>query len=422
MKVARRSALAACAVALVSCSPPLNDHAPDLSPQFGTLAYDSVEHLAYSRGGTLYAAGFWGSGRNTFSAPRTKGEAFLRRYNSSGHLIWESFFDLDPSYTYGGRGVRVVDMAVDGRANVYVGWTEEYQVGEGNWVALSRFGTFTPDGSLRYRRSLHVDQAVVDPSGNAYVHSGDRLLKLSPSGVTLWSKREFGGSNFVYDLVLASDGSLYTLNYEGVVGRYRGDSGARVWQRKLLRGFADVAPPPNGNCQAGCADNVAYRLQPGLSGELHVVGGPTYLAFDPDAEGGIRFTHDLSFFRFSDDGNKLNQAFLFTADRERCGDYFCPPYTWPDYEAATGRDGNTYVTTALDGDAFITKVNRQGVRVWSKRFGTPEFDVPIDVATYSGNEVYLGGVTDGSLVHRQLGGGDAFVRKLSGNGTVVWTR
>lgn len=415
--------LAACALTLVSCSqPPNRIQVPDLAPQFGTLGHDTIEQMAYSRGGTLYAAGFWNSGRDTYSAPKTKGEAFLRRYNSSGHLIWETFFDLDPAYTYGGRGVRVVDMAVDKRANVYVAWNEEYQVEHSRWVAKSRFGKFAPDGSLKYRKSLYVDQAVVDPGGHAYVHSGDRLIKLSPTGGILWSKRGFGGLNFVTDLTPSSDGNLYTLNNEGVVGKYRGGNGTRVWQKKLLAGFGKVVPPPNGNCQAGCADGVLYKIQPGLAGEFYVVGGPYTLTFDAEVGGGIRSSHDVNFFRFDKDGGKLKQTYLFTGDREWCGDYFCPPYTWPDYEAATGKDGNTYIVTSLGGDAFVMKVDRRGAQVWSKRFGTPEFDVAIDVATYYGNEVYVGGMTDGSLIHRHLGEGDAFLRKLTGSGSPVWTR
>lgn len=424
--IARPHLFAAAVFTLVisACSGPTDDVQPaDLSPQFGTFGYDSVEHVAYGRAGVLYAVGSWSDERDSDSPPRTKTETFLRRYNSSGHLLWETFFDVDPAYdSYGGRGVKVSDMAVDGSGNVYIGWRVEYQVSDNAWKSAPYLSKVAPDGRLEYRKALWVDQVVVDLRGNAYVHSGDALIKFSPSGSKVWLKRGFGGMSSIEDLTLSDAGNVYTVTTEGFVGKYRGSSGARIWKKKVLPGFSEVTPPPLGSCSSTCGDGVSYRIQAGLEDEVHVVGGRYTVAFNE--VGGLDYSHDVNFFRFSPDGSRLVRSRLFTADRESCGpgNAYCPPYSWPNFELAADRDGYTYVATSLGGDASVTKVGRWGTRLWSKRFGTPEFDVALDVAAYRSSEVFVGGMTDGALVHRQLGGGDAFLTSLDGRGNRRWTR
>lgn len=346
----------------------------------------------------------------------------MRRYNSSGHLLWETFFDVDPAYdSYGGRGVKVNDMAVDGGGNVYIGWRIEYQVTDNAWRSVPYLSKVAPDGRLKYRKSLWVDQVVVDPLGNAYVHSGDELIKFSPSGSKVWLKRGFGGMNSTEDLTLSGAGNIYTVTTEGFVGKYRGSSGAGIWKKKVLPGPSEVTPPPVGSCSSACGDGVSYRIQAGLADEVHVVGGRYTLAFNQ--VGGLDHAHHLSFFRFGPDGVRRSRSRLFTADRESCGpgNAYCPPYSWPNFELAADRDGHTYVATSLAGDASVTKVNRRGGQVWSKRFGTPKFDVALDVAAYRSGEVFVGGMTDGALVHRPLGLGDAFLTRLDRRGNRLWT-
>lgn len=184
--IARPHLVVAAVLTLVTsaCNGPTADRQPtDLSPQFGAFGYDSVEHVAYGSAGLLYAVGSWSDERDSDSLPRTKTETFLRRYNRSGHLLWETLFDAGPAYdSYGGRGVKVNDMAVDGGGNVYIGWRIEYRVTDNAWRSVPYLSKVAPDGRLKYRKSLWVDQVVVDPLGNAYVHSGDELIKFSPSG------------------------------------------------------------------------------------------------------------------------------------------------------------------------------------------------------------------------------------------------
>lgn len=424
--IARPNLVVAAVLTLVTsaCSGPTADINPaDLSPQFGTFGYDSVEHVAYGKAGLLYAVGSWSDERDTDSPPQTKTETFLRRYNSSGHLPWETFFDVDPAYDrYGGRGVKVSDMAVDGSGNVYIGWRVEYQIEDKVWKSTPYLSKIAPDGRLEYRKALWVDQLVVDPGGNAYVHSDDELIKFSPTGSQVWLKRGFWGVNIIEDLTLLGTDNIYTVSTEGLIGKYQGSTGARIWKKKVLPSFSEVTTPPVGTCSSSCGEGVSYRIQAGLADEVHVVGGRYTVAFNQ--VGGLDYSHEVNFFRFDPDGARLVRSRLFTADRESCGPAkaYCPPYSWPNFELAADRDGRTYVATSLGGDASVTKVGRWGVRLWSKRFGAAEFDVALDVAAYRSGEVFIGGMTDGDLVHRQLGGGDAFLTRLDGRGNRIWTR
>lgn len=86
--------------------------------------------------------------------------------------------------------------------------------------------------------------------------------------------------------------------------------------------------------------------------------------------------------------------------------------------------GNAYVATgASNDDAVVTKHNRSGTLLWSKVFGSgAPLDGATSVATYDGSEVFVGAVTYGYLVHRNLGGSDAVMREVNSSGDRVWTR
>jgi hypothetical protein len=85
--------------------------------------------------------------------------------------------------------------------------------------------------------------------------------------------------------------------------------------------------------------------------------------------------------------------------------------------------GNT--TGNLDGlnkgsdDAFIRKYD--GGVVWAQQFGTRSYDVATDVVVDTAGNSYVLGYTDGALGFK-LGADDVFLRKYNASGTVVWTR
>jgi len=84
---------------------------------------------------------------------------------------------------------------------------------------------------------------------------------------------------------------------------------------------------------------------------------------------------------------------------------------------------------SLDGpnksgdDAFIRMYARSGALLWGRQFGTPYRDRAAGVASPSNGEVYVVGTTGGNLaVPGSSGGYDAFIRKYTSGGYLLWTR
>jgi hypothetical protein len=258
---------------------------------------------------------------------------------------------------------------------------------------------------------------VADSSGNVYALSGGNLIKYSPTGAKLWQKSGFSG---ISSFAASSAGNVYTVNSQGFVGKYSGSTGALTWSKKVLPGASEVS---YGECYYEyCNASVYYKIRAGLSDEFHTIGGRTRNDFDGDSC--ESYDQNVTFSRFSKDGVRQKQTNLLTLSGSWCGYYYDPdgPYGWTQFEATTDSLGNTYVATSVSEDGSVTKVSRTGTVSWSKRFGTAKFDAAMDVATYDGSEVFVGGVTEGFLVHRHLGNGDAFLREMNSSGNQVWTR
>jgi hypothetical protein len=92
------------------------------------------------------------------------------------------------------------------------------------------------------------------------------------------------------------------------------------------------------------------------------------------------------------------------------------------YVAGT-TDGTLRGQTAAGGDdAFVRAYDRHGKVLWTRQFGTPTADYGFQ-AVADGSGVVVVGSTDGDLWGRgRLGQGDAFLRKYSPRGRLLWTR
>lgn len=74
-------------------------------------------------------------------------------------------------------------------------------------------------------------------------------------------------------------------------------------------------------------------------------------------------------------------------------------------------------------DAYITKYDSLGNQVWAKLLGTSASDFSNTIAKDSNNNLYIGGLTSGSLSGNiSQGGQDAFVAKYDGLGNQVWVK
>ncbi|HEY9824140.1 MAG TPA: SBBP repeat-containing protein [Stenomitos sp.] len=99
---------------------------------------------------------------------------------------------------------------------------------------------------------------------------------------------------------------------------------------------------------------------------------------------------------------------------------------------ATDSNGNVFITGITEGslggtnmglsDAWVAKFSPQGTLVWIKQLGTSWGDSSSGVATDSSGNVFITGFTGGALGGTNRGSGDAWVAKFSPQGTLMWKR
>lgn len=103
-----------------------------------------------------------------------------------------------------------------------------------------------------------------------------------------------------------------------------------------------------------------------------------------------------------------------------------------DIAVALDTDGSIYVggttsgsfpghTNAGDIDAFVRKYNASGTEIWTRQFGTANFDQVFGVSINTAS-IYVAGLTEGAFgTSTNAGDSDIFVRKYDSSGNVVWT-
>ena len=282
---------------------------------------------------------------------------------------------LGTSGTDAGRGV-----ATDSLGNIYVtGWTE---------------------GDLDGHAS-HGYQDIF-------------LIKYDASGAILWSKL-LGTSEDDQGAGIAIDSSdhIYVTGYTGDINQRGEDvfltkfdtSGNALWTEQIDTG--------------GSEEGVAVATD--SSGNIYITGYT-----DADLDGYVNQGEDDIFLaKYDANGTKLWAKELGTRGDEE------------GMSVATDSLGNVYVTGwttgDLDGnknqggtwpvDAFLIKYDTNGTKLWTKQFGTNEWDEGHGVVTDSLGNIYVTGWTAGNLDGNASNGyTDIFLTKYDTNGTKLWTK
>ena len=75
------------------------------------------------------------------------------------------------------------------------------------------------------------------------------------------------------------------------------------------------------------------------------------------------------------------------------------------------------------GDAYLTKYDGDGNQLWARQFGSQFLDQASGVAVDTGGNVYVAGITWGTLRGQDhFGGRDGFVKGYDSDGNELWTR
>ena len=276
------------------------------------------------------------------------------------------------------------------------------------------------------------------------------VVKFSGDGSPLWSTY-LGGRDDDYGVGIALDGTgnvLVTgrtwssgwvsggfdttfgdLDYwDGFVAKLSGN-GAHLWSTYLGGNGPDNGYGDEGNDIA--VDGEGSVFVTGSTGSSGWISG----GFDTTFGGG---NYDPFVVKLSGDGSHLWSTYL-GGDSVDHG-----------YGIAVDGAGNVFVTGATsspgwvsggfdttyngDGDGFIAKLSGNGLHLWSTYLGGNRLDRGQDIAVDDAGNVFVAGMTDSSGwvsagfdttyngVYYPLGiWGDAFVAKLSGSGSHVWS-
>jgi hypothetical protein len=94
--------------------------------------------------------------------------------------------------------------------------------------------------------------------------------------------------------------------------------------------------------------------------------------------------------------------------------------------------GNAYLSGSTEAslggpnaglsDAFLSKYDSAGNILWSRQLGTPSADQSYGVSADTLGNVYITGITHGSLARPNMGSWDSFVSKYDADGNHKWTR
>ena len=83
--------------------------------------------------------------------------------------------------------------------------------------------------------------------------------------------------------------------------------------------------------------------------------------------------------------------------------------------------GNLGGTNAGNSDAFLAKYDPNGNLFWIKQFGTSADDSSYSVAVDASGNAFISGLTSGSLGGTNVGSEDVFLAKFDPNGNLLWT-
>lgn len=157
--------------------------------------------------------------------------------------------------------------------------------------------------------------------------------------------------------------------------------------------------------------NQETNLSTGQDGSIYISGGKLNNG-----------STDAYLIKYTSDGTKVWTKLLGT--------------TGQDYSSAvvTGHDGSIYIAGSAGGaldaqiyagntDAFLTKFNPDGTKIWTKELGSASTDRATALTIGIDGSIFVAGYTLGTLDSQtNSGGADAFLTKYKSDGTKLWTK
>jgi hypothetical protein len=332
--------------------------------QFGTTGQDWAVDVAADGFGGAYACGY--TNGNLDGLPTDSFDAFLSRHDSNGGQEWVRQLgsrEYDTSIT----------VSVDGLGHAFIGGScsGNYPISQND----AFFAKYDAAGNLLKTR-------VLDSGGQDYLYSltADKLGNMYFSGC---ASGDLAGNN-------GGRSGIFVGKYDV--------SGNIAWIRQMGSGQSDYGG----------------QLAVDGQGNIYVGGGTEGSLFGANS-GSI----DAFVAKYDSNGNLLWGRQFGSAGTDSGNSIACDDAGNVYIEGCTW--GNLGGTFYGDYDTYVCKYDTDGNPVWIRQFGTASADEGHGVAVDQRGKVYVSGVTWGSLGGPNAGGGDAFVTQFDKDGSLDWT-
>ena len=269
------------------------------------------------------------------------------------------------------------------------------------------------DGSLGIGRTLEVRLTRGIHTLTAEVSQGEQSIQASVKITVLgpWT-RQIGtaGIDVAYGVTTDSEGNVFVTGYteDNLGGKSAGNDdlfllkydteGTLIWKTQV----------------GSSSYEFARDLATDAEGNIYMTGYTL-----GDLEGKNAGSYDLFIIKFDPSGKKLWTQQVGTNKTEHA------------YGIATDSKGNIYTTGFTNGnlegtnaglsDLFVLKYAPDGKLLWTRQFGTEQFEYARGIATDADDNVFIAGYTNGGLDGANSGNEDLFVIKYNAEGERLWT-
>lgn len=335
--------------------------------QFGSSSFDTGYGIATDNQGNSYMVGYTegdlaGTKQAEFS------DVWLAKYDSNGNQVWIQQFGSDVTNLS-------VDIDVDDTGNVYLSGL-----------------------------NVEADQSSIVGNTDDYF-----VTKYDTNGNRQWYT-EYGSPrdssallNFdeSYGVAVGSDGSVYTTGW--TYGDLAGENAGAydVW----------VSKQDNNGNQQWIQQFGTETLEFSWDVDTDSQGNSYAIGWTQGDLGGLNAgSYDAWLAKYDTNGNQVWVQQLGTSGDDEA---FGVEIGLDDSIFLTGyTDNNLGGTNAGFYDAWVAKYDTNGNQAWIQQFGTPELDQAYGLTSDNANNLYVTGVTEGSLGDANAGSIDSWVAKL----------
>jgi hypothetical protein len=264
---------------------------------------------------------------------------------------------------------------------------------------------------------------------NKYDASGNQVL-----GLQLGST----AGDVSYNIVTDKDGNFYLVGSTGgsFVANQQSPRGSDAWVAKYDSTGKLLWGRQVGESLTGGFATAGFGLQVDGGGNVYISG----LAIKDNTKGFLDFAveDDSWVIKFDKDGNRQWFTQIKDPNQPSESPLSITPFFDESYDLALDKAGNSYLTGWTQGlvkesdpgrdllkyDAWLSKVDTNGVIQWTQQFGSTDQGIDFAWATDTDSQgnIYVSGWTTGRVGSQNFGSYDVWLTKFNPDGQQLWAK